>query len=69
MIITQIARPTRPKKKIESVARMVCFLPVNAYVRNIRMPENMADTSVNSAHRGGGPSCAYIVRPPSITKA
>jgi hypothetical protein len=47
LLITQIATPTRLKKEIERAARTVLFLPVNAYVRNIRMTREMTDTSVN----------------------
>jgi hypothetical protein len=37
LLITQIETPTRLKKEIERATRTVLFLPVNAYVRNIRM--------------------------------
>lgn len=39
--------PTRLKKEIERAARIIGFLPVNAYVRNIRITGEMTDASVN----------------------
>ena len=48
-LVTQIMTPTRPKKAIERTARTVFFLPENAYVRNIRMTEDVTNTSVNNS--------------------
>jgi len=49
LLITQVMTPKRPKKVIERAARIFFFLPENAYVRNIKMTENMTDTSVNNS--------------------
>jgi hypothetical protein len=42
-LITQIVAPTRVRRVIERAARTVLFLPENAYVRNIRITEDMVD--------------------------
>ena len=48
LLITQIATPTRVKKDVKRAARTALFLPVNAYVRNIRMTGDTIDTSVSN---------------------
>lgn len=48
VLITQIATPTILRKKIERPARIGRLLPVNAYVRNIKMPKDIEDTDVNN---------------------
>ncbi len=53
------------KKETKRATRMIVFLPVNAYVRNIRMTEDMEDMS---ARKGGEPSRAYIVKTAPIIK-
>lgn len=65
MPITQIITPTMLKKETKRATRMIVFLPVNAYVRNIRMTEDMEDMS---ARKGGEPSRAYIVKTAPIIK-
>jgi hypothetical protein len=42
---------TRTKSVTERAARIHFFLPENAYVRDIRMTEEMTDTNVNNSLR------------------
>jgi len=49
LLITQIITPTRPEEAIKRTTRSFFFLSENAYVRIIRMTEDMADRSVNTS--------------------
>ena len=49
LLITQTITPKRPKNVIKRMARILIFLPENAYVRSIRMTEYITDTDVNNS--------------------
>lgn len=61
--------PTRPKKAIERMARTAFFLPENAYVRNIRITREKANTGVNNSCKAQGPIRTYIVLTISVIKS
>ena len=67
-LVTQIITPARPKKAMERMARTAFFLPENAYVRNIRITEDIADTGVNNSCKAQGLIRTYIVLTISVIK-